>query len=122
MIEPVSGTTGLHTGGQIFLALIVAATLAGCGKSATGAASANAKDNLCKAALGTGLTKKCSFNDLGSTVGIVIDTDDDQKARTLCADIAGKMRPATAGLSDKWKLQVFSPYRDDKPLAACYLH
>ena len=107
---------------QILAAIIIAAMLAGCGKSAADAASANAKDKLCKAAIGTGFTKQCSYNNLDSTVSIVADTDDDQKARTLCADIAARMKPATAGLPDKWKLQIFSPYRDDKPLAACFLH
>lgn len=112
----------MNSPAQILVAIIMAAMLAGCGKSADGAASANAKDKLCKAAIGTGLTKQCSFNNLDSTVSIVADTDDDQKARTLCADIADKLKPESAGLSDKWKLQIFSPYRDDKPLAACFLH
>jgi hypothetical protein len=113
--------TELHTAARIFITLIMGAMLAGCGKSATDAATANETDSLCKAAIYTGLTKQCSVNNLDSTVGIVIDTDD-ERARNLCADIASKMKPATAGLSDKWKLQIFSPYRDDKPLAACFLH
>jgi hypothetical protein len=54
-------------------------------------------------------------------VGIVIDTND-EAARNLCAEIADKIKTLTAGLTDQWKLQIFSPYRDDKPLAACYLH
>lgn len=107
---------------QILAALILTAMLAGCGKSATDAATANETDRLCKAAIGTGFAKRCSVNNLDSTVGIVADTDDDQKARTLCADIADKMKPAAAGLPDEWKLQIFSPYRGDKPLAACFLH
>ena len=110
----------LDTIARIFVMLILAAMLAGCGKSGTDAATAIETDSLCKAALSTGVAKQCSVNNLDSTVGIVVDTDD-EKARTLCADIAGKMKPATAGLSDKWKLQIFSPYRDDKPLAACFL-
>lgn len=100
----------------------MAGLLAGCGNSATDAASARETDRLCKAAIGTGFAKRCSINNRDSTIGIVVDTDDDQKARTLCADIAAKMQPAAAGLPDKWKLQIFSPYRDDKALAACFLH
>jgi hypothetical protein len=112
--------TCLDTSARISVMFILAVMLAGCGKSGTDAATAVETDRLCKAVLSTGVAKQCSVNHLDSTVAIVIDTDD-EKARTLCADIAGKIKPASAGLSDKWKLQIFSPYRDDKPLAACFL-
>jgi hypothetical protein len=112
--------TALDTAARIFVMPILAVMLAGCGRSGTDAATAIETDRLCKAALSTGVAKQCSVNNLDSTVGIVIDTDD-EKARTLCAEIAGRIKPASAGLPDNWKLQIFSPYRDDKPLAACFL-
>jgi len=101
---------------------ILSAALAACGKSENQPVASDVPNKLCEAMRDAGLAKQCTVNSLDSTFGIVADTDDDQKARTLCADIAQRMKPESAGLSDQWKLQIFSPYRDDKPLAACYLH
>ncbi|MGA7748960.1 MAG: hypothetical protein WCA63_02320 [Gallionella sp.] len=105
----------------ILVTIALSAALAGCGKADTHTATAGETDRLCGAIIIAGYTKQCAVNKLDSTIGIVIDTDD-EKARNLCADIASKMKPTTADLSDKWRLQIFSPYRDDKPLAACFLH
>lgn len=105
----------------LLVTLALSASLAGCGKSDTPTAASDVTNKLCGAIQETGLTKHCAVDNRNSTVGIVIVTND-EAARNLCVDIANKMKPLTAELSGQWKLQIFSPYRDDKPLAYCVLH
>ncbi|MBI3481289.1 MAG: hypothetical protein HY016_13200 [Nitrosomonadales bacterium] len=105
----------------LLTATALSATLSGCGKSETHSAATDETNRLCGAILDTGLTKKCALNDRDNTVNIVINTND-EAARSLCVDIANKVKPLTAELDSRLKLQVFSPYRDDKPLAYCALH
>lgn len=105
----------------LLAAFACCATLAGCGKPDTPAATAAGTDKLCAAIKDAGFTQKCSANPLDGTAGIVAGTDDDEAARNLCAAIAGRMKPLGAGLAGQRKLQIFSPYRDDKPLASCPL-
>ncbi len=100
---------------------VLSAMLAGCGKSDTPPTASAEANKLCGAIQDTGLAKQCAVNNRNNTVGIVIDTND-EVARNLCVDIANKMKPLTADISGEWKLQIFSPYRDDKPLAYCVLH
>jgi len=114
--------TGQKNAALLIAALILSATLAACGKTENQTSASDVPNKLCAAIRDTGLTKQCLVNSLDSTLAIVAETDDDQKARMLCADIAQRMKLESSGLSDQWKLQIFSPYRDDKPLAACYLH
>jgi hypothetical protein len=106
---------------HLFAALTLFAFLAGCGKSDSTPVASAETNKLCGAIQDTGLTKQCVASSRNNTVGIVIDTND-EAARNLCVDIANKMKPLTADLSGEWKLQIFSPYRDDKPLAYCTLH
>jgi len=68
----------------------------------------------------TALTKQCSTSNLVNTVGIVVDTND-EAARNLCGNIANRIRPLTSNFGNNWKLQIFSPYREDKPLAVCHI-
>jgi hypothetical protein len=103
--------------------------LAGCGNSdkqqepASGKpGAANDTSSLCPSIEGTGLAKQCAVNSRDSLVDVTIDSFDDEVARNICADIADKSAQLTAHLSGQWKLQVFSPYRSDKPMAACLLH
>ncbi len=96
--------------------------LAGCGKSDTPPVATDKTNKLCAAILDTGLTQKCIVSNLDRTVGITFDSNDDEKARMLCMDIANRMKPLTANLAGQWNLQVFSPYRDDRPLNYCALH
>jgi hypothetical protein len=105
----------------LFAAIALSTALAGCGKSDTAPVASAETNKLCGAIQDTGLTKHCAVDNRNSTVGIVIDTND-EAARNLCVDIANKIKPLTADLSGQWKLQIFSPYRDDKPLAYCTLH
>lgn len=111
----------------VILALYL--TLAGCGNSDKPQESAAAKPGvpddmagLCSSIVGAGLAKQCSANSRESMVGVMIDSFDDEVARNVCADIVSKTTQQTAHLSGQWKLQVFSPYRSDKPLATCSLH
>jgi hypothetical protein len=106
---------------MLFVALALSAALSGCGKSDTPTVALDVTNKLCRAIQDTGLTKNCVVDNRNNTVGIVIDTND-EAARNLCVDIANKMKPLTADLSGLWKMQIFSPYRDDKPLAYCVLH
>jgi hypothetical protein len=101
---------------------------AGCGDSDKQQESASGKpgvandmSGLCTSIEGTGLAKQCAVNSHDSLVDVTIDSFDDEVARNICADIADKTTQLTAHLSGQWKLQVFSPYRSDKPLAACLL-
>ncbi len=103
--------------------------LAGCGNSEKQSGSASGKHgaandmpDLCSAILAAGLAKQCAVNIHDNLVEVTIDSFDDEIARNTCADIADKTAHLTANLSGQWKLQVFSPYRSDKPMAACFLH
>jgi hypothetical protein len=103
--------------------------LAGCGDSDKQHEPASGKpgaagdmSSLCSSIEGTGLAKQCAVNSHDSLVDVTIDSFDDEVARNVCADIADKTTQLTAHLSGQWKLQVFSPYRSDKPIAACLLH
>jgi hypothetical protein len=102
--------------------------LAGCGDSdkqqaATSGKSGTANDlsGLCPAITGTGLVKQCTVNSRDGAVEVVIDSFDDEVARNVCANIANKMTQLNFHSSGEWKLRVFSPYRSDKPMAACFI-
>jgi hypothetical protein len=100
----------------VFAALALITALAGCGNADTVAADETNK--LCAAIKDTGHAQPCSVNPRDHTVNLVIDTSD-EAARNLCAAIADKIKPTE--LSGQWKLQIYSPYRDDKPLGYCSL-
>jgi hypothetical protein len=109
----------------VILALPI--TLPGCGDSdkqqapTSGRSGAvNDMPGLCLTIVGDGLAKQCVANSRDSVVEVTIDSFDDEVAREACAAIA-KTIQLTAHVSGQWKLQVFSPYRSDKPMAACYL-
>jgi len=104
-------------------------TITGCGdsdsqkQSAPGMpVTADDTSQLCSSIEGVGLAKQCSVNSRYSAVDVIIDSNDDEVARNICADVAGKMTQLTARFSVPWKLQIFSPYRSDKPMATCLLH
>lgn len=99
--------------------------ISGCGHS--GSQSSSVPDSvsgavkLCTAIAGTGLTNRCAADATGRTIDVTIGSNDDEEARKRCVVIADKVARQTANLSGLWKLQVFSPYRTDKPLAICNL-
>ena len=106
--------------------LVLSVAIAGCGRSQQGSArSAQAADDtsgLCPAIQRTGLAAQCAVSASDSTVHVMIASDDDEAARNVCAGIAVRIGQQTARLSAQWSLQVYSPYRSDKPLATCPLH
>jgi hypothetical protein len=71
---------------------------------------------------GSSLAKQCAVNNRYNEVGVTINSNDDEVARNTCADIANKVTKLTAHFSASWKLQIYSPYRSDKPMATCLLH
>ena len=102
--------------------------LAGCGDSDKHPGSpagkpgvANEISGICRTITATGLVKQCTINGHDNAVEVIIDSFDDEVARNVCAEIADKTTRLNVRLSGEWKLQVFSPYRSDKPMAACYL-
>jgi uncharacterized lipoprotein YehR (DUF1307 family) len=112
----------------VILALLL--TITGCGNSSDskqeskpeklGAADDTSK--LCSSIKDYGLAKQCSVNSRYSTVDVTIDSYDDEVARNICASIAEKTAQLTAHFAGPWKLQIFSPYRSDKPMTNCLLH
>lgn len=103
--------------------------LAGCGDSDKQQEPTSGKSGaeyvisgICSSITSAGLAKQCAVNSRESLVEVTVDSFDDEAARNICADIADKTIQLTTHLSGQWKLQVFSPYRGDKPLAACSLH
>jgi hypothetical protein len=113
----------------LLVILALSLTITGCGNSDSQQESALGKpgaaddtSKLCSSIEGTGLAKQCSVNSRYSIVGVIIDSNDDEVARNICADVANKMTQLTANFSGSWKLQIFSPYRSDKPMATCLLH
>lgn len=108
---------------NIALLLALTSTFTGCGKSNTPPpVAADKTDKLCAAIKDTGLTKRCIVSNSDSTIGITFDSNNDEMARRLCLTIADRMKPLTADFPGQWQLQIFSPYRDDKPLNYCFLH
>ena len=103
---------------NFLLLAMLALTLAGCGVSHH--ESAKAETALCTAVMDTGLAKQCTAGN--TMVSVVIESDDDEVAREICAKIALEIKPVSTKLSGNWQLQIFSPYRSDKQTAACPLH
>lgn len=104
---------------------ILALTSTGCGNSETQQTPGKTADDtskLCPAIAAAGLAKQCRVDTGYGSVDVVVDSFDDEVARNACAHIADKLSPLTAQLSGPWKLQIFSPYRSDKPTATCVLH
>ena len=107
----------------LFAVLALAST--GCGNSSAQHAPGKAADDtskLCPAIAAAGLAKRCTVDTGYGSVDVVVDSFDDEVARNVCAHIADKLSPLAARLSGPWKLQIFSPYRNDKPTATCVLH
>lgn len=107
------------------LLALLALTVAGCGNSEQESAAGKTADDatkLCPAVESAGLAKQCVIDNRYGSVDVIVDSFDDQVARNACAAIAEKLKPLTVQFSGKWKLQVFSPYRSDKPMASCELH
>jgi hypothetical protein len=104
--------------------LALSLAIAGCGRSQQGSAPPGQTadtSGLCSAIQRTGLAVQCKVSGSDSTVHVMIANDDDEAARNVCAGIAVRIAQQTASLPVQWMLQVYSPYRSDKPLAICPL-
>jgi hypothetical protein len=110
--------------------LTLVLTITGCGNSDSQQKTVQGQpivtgdtSQLCSAIVeASSLAKQCAVNTNYSEVGVTIDSNDEEVARNICADIANKMTKLTAGFSASWKLQIYSPYRSDKPMTTCLLH
>jgi hypothetical protein len=115
---------------RLYVILALFMMITGCGNSDSQQESVPGKPSvadvtflLCSSIVGgSSLAKECTVNNRYSEVGVTIDSNDEGVARNTCADIANKMTKLTAHLSASWKLQIYSPYRSDKPMATCLLH
>ena len=108
----------------LFVLLAPPLWISGCGKSGSQAQTpelANKADELCRAMQETGLAKQCTVSGSDNSVNVVIDTDDDEKARRTCADLAARVAHLAEKFPHQGKLKMFSPYRSDKLLATCSL-
>lgn len=115
------------TGKALLLSMFVLClAIAGCGRSQQGAPrsvqTADDTSGLCPAIQRTGLVAECAVNGSDSTIHVMIVNDDDEAARNVCAEVVNRIAQQTSHLTAQWMLQVYSPYRNDKPLAACPLH
>jgi hypothetical protein len=113
----------------LLVILVMPLTIAGCGDSdslqtsvAVKPATGEDASKLCAAIEASGLARQCTISSRFNTIGVIIDSNDDEVGRNVCAAIANKFSPLTSHFSDHWKLQVFSPYRSDKPMATCPLY
>jgi len=75
---------------------------------------------LCSALEDTGLTTECEVKGWGSTVDVRIATSGGE-AMKICSGIVNMMAKQTRSFNGKWKLQIFSPYSGDHPIASCTL-
>jgi hypothetical protein len=110
----------LRSGGFLIAALGTLVTLAGCHQRDDLPLIGAQTEALCVAITNDGYATQCRVNALEHAIAIVMDADD-EKARELCVEVKARVKPISADLPASWKLQIYSPYRRDKPLAACYL-
>jgi hypothetical protein len=75
---------------------------------------------LCSALERTGLTTECEVKGWGSTVDVRIATSGSE-ARKICSGVVDMMANQTGSFNGNWKLQIFSPYSGDHPIASCTL-
>jgi hypothetical protein len=94
--------------------------LAGCGKQEE-SKSIKAVDDayrVCAAFTGTKLTTECTVHAGARSIDVRIDTSGEE-ARKMCAGSVEKIGSYTANLHETWKLQIFSPFSGDHPMAVC---
>jgi len=121
-------TMETHYMRKIFL-LLVTLAIAGCGNSHSDDSTSSEPpkrsvlddaENICKA-VSAGLATQCAVHVFSDTVDVTIDTDG-AEARKICKGIAVEMSKHTNNFTlTDWKLQIFSPYSGEKPIAICNL-
>jgi hypothetical protein len=115
---------------QLHVITVLFVMISGCGNSDSQQESVSGKprvaddtSQLCSTITESfSLAKQCAVNSPYSEVAVTVDSNDDEVARNICADIANKVTKLTSRFSASWKLQIYSPYRSDKPTATCLLH
>jgi len=76
---------------------------------------------VCAAMENTGLTTSCKVDGWKGAIDVRIDTSSTE-ARKICEGVAEMMAQQTGSFRDgRWKLQIFSPYSGDQPVAVCKL-
>ncbi len=122
-------TDRMNRAAVLLVILAMPLTIAGCGDSdsrqtpaAGKPATAEDASKLCVAIEASGLAGQCTISSRFNTIGVIIDSNDDEVGRNVCAAIANRVSPLTSHFSDHWKLQVSSPYRSDKPMTVCPLY
>jgi hypothetical protein len=122
-------TEGMNRAALLLAIIAMPLTIAGCGDSDSRQTSAAGKpatgedaSRLCTAIEASGLARQCTISSRFNTIGVIIDSNDDEVGRNVCAAIANRFSPLTSRFSGHWKLQVFSPYRSDKAMASCPLY
>lgn len=75
---------------------------------------------LCAAMEATKLTTQCSVSGWNRTVDVTIDTRGSE-ARKICEGTAQLMVKMKSNFTGDWKLQIFSPYSGQRPIATCRL-
>lgn len=101
--------------------LTLSTMIAGCNPENQSPVAPEMAKKLCRAILNNGLSPLCMPSDEHQTIGIMLDSNDDEMARKLCAHVANKLKPMMTDFSGQWRLEVFAPLRNDKPLNYCVL-
>lgn len=111
----------------VFGVMSISLTILGCGDSGSKQAGASRKPDviddayrLCVAMEATKLTTQCSVSGWNRTIDVTIDTRGSE-AREICEGTARLMAEKTRNFAGEWKLQIFSPYSGQRPIATCVL-
>ncbi len=75
---------------------------------------------LCETFEKTGMSTVCEVKGWGSTIDVTIDTNGGE-ARKICTGVVDMTADVTRSFAGNWKLQIFSPYSGEKPIAVCTL-
>lgn len=114
---------------QILMIVVISTSLVvfGCSDSESDKAAAPRKPGViddaymvCAAMEATRLTTQCSVRGWSRTIDITIDTNG-AEARKICAGVVKLMAEKTRNFAGEWKLQMFSPYSGERPIAVCVL-
>jgi hypothetical protein len=131
--EPVKKpdpTVGEMLGTLLFIGLLIGIIIflfRSCASDEPAETKPNVVDDasrLCTSLRNTGLVTECSVSGWGSTVDVTIDTTGSE-ARKMCSGIVDSLASHTSRFRDaarqgnEWKLQIFSPYSGERPIAVC---
>jgi len=81
----------------------------------------NAAYAVCNVFTNTGMVTECSVSGWNASVDVRMDTTGGE-AQKICGGVVEMITDQTQAFSRaerKWKLQIFSPYSGDHPIAVC---